>query len=75
VIKEYYKKGFPRSRVDEFYMAVDYDIYSDTFLNGSAPGYLYRFWSCLMAGVYGQSWKDWKRDFQPKTPVNIPINA
>ena len=56
-------------------MSVDYDIYSDAFLNGSAPGYLYRAWAKLMAWLYGQGWKGWKRDFQPKVSNNIPINS
>jgi hypothetical protein len=75
VIKEYYKKGFPRSRVDEFYLSVPYDHYSETFLNGSSPSYMYRAWAYLMVAMYGQSWRGWRREFQPKTSNNIQINA
>ncbi len=56
-------------------MSVDYDIYSDVFLNGSSSGYLYKAWACLMVWIYGQNWKGWKRDFQPKVSNNIQINT
>ena len=74
VIKEYYKKGFPKSRVDEFYTSAKYDPYSDIFLTGSSPCYMYRIWARAMALVYGESWKGWKREFLPKTS-NVPINT
>merc|ERR1719210_82236 len=60
-IKEYYKAGFPRSRVDDFYMAIQYDPYSDLFFDGSKPSYLYNCWAKLMMRYYGQYWKGFKR--------------
>ena len=74
VIKEYYKKGFPKSRVDEFYSSAKYDPYSDIFLTGSSPCYMYRIWARAMVLVYGESWKGWRREFLPKT-TNVPINT
>ena len=48
VIKEYYKKGFPKSRVDEFYSSGNYDHYDDIFFGGSAPSLMYKAWAKLM---------------------------
>ena len=48
VIKEYYKKGFPKSRIDEFYSSGEYDHYSDIFFDGSAPSLMYRAWAWAM---------------------------
>ena len=48
MIKEYYKKGFPKSRVDEFYSAGRYDFYSDIFFDGSSPSLMYKAWASVM---------------------------
>ena len=42
------QEGFPRSRVDDFYKAIQYDPYSDMFFDGSKPSYLYNCWANLM---------------------------
>ena len=47
-LKIYLQAGFPRSRVDDFYMAIQYDPYSDLFFDGSKPSYLYNSWAKLM---------------------------
>ena len=60
-IKTYYAKGFPRSRVDEFYKKVQYDPYSDLFYNGHQPSFLYNWWAKLMLKYYGHDWNGYKR--------------
>ena len=62
VVKEHYKYGFPKSRVDSFYRAVDYDIYSETFCAGSNPSYMYKLWSWVMIKRYGMQWAGYPRD-------------
>ena len=62
VVKEHYKYGFPKSRVDSFYRAVDYDIYSETFCTGFKPSWGYRIWSLVMMKRYGTQWAGHQRD-------------
>ena len=62
VVKEHYKYGFPKSRVDSFYRAVDYDIYSETFCAGFKPSFVYQLWSWLMMKRYGTKWAGYPRD-------------
>ena len=62
VVKEHYKYGFPKSRVDSFYRAVDYDVYSETFCTGFKPSWGYRIWSLVMMKRYGTQWAGHQRD-------------
>jgi hypothetical protein len=75
VIKEYYKKGFPKSRVDEFYTSGNCDPYSDIFLSQAAPSFLYRCFAAAMKNSYGEEWPGYPREFgRPVGPVG-PDNA
>lgn len=62
IIKDRYKLGFPRTRVDEFHMAVKYDTYSNLFCEGIRPSLLYRVWSWVMIKRYGEQWKGYRRE-------------
>merc|ERR1711863_142391 len=74
-IKEYYKEGFPRSRVDDFYKAIQFDPYSDIFFDGSKPSFLYNSWAKLMLRYYGQHWKGYKRHSNRNVQqINNPSN-
>ena len=44
----FFQEGFPRSRVDDFYKAIQFDPYSDLFFDGSKPSFLYNTWAKLM---------------------------
>lgn len=60
-IKEYYKVGFPCTRMDNFYRSVQYDPYSDIFIDGSSPSLLYNFWAWVMFSYYGKRWQGYQR--------------
>ncbi len=62
VVKEHYKVGFPKTRIDSFYRAVDYDIYSKTFCEGLKPSYVYRLWAWIMIKRHGALWPGYIRD-------------
>lgn len=62
VVKEHYKVGFPRSRIDSFYRAIDYDIYSKVFCKGYGASFMYRFWAWIMFKRYGSQWRGHDRD-------------
>lgn len=62
VVKEHYKMGFPRSRIDDFAKGVKYDPYSKMFCEGTSPSLLYRFWAWIMINRYGSQWKGYPRD-------------
>jgi len=61
-IKEFYKNGFPKTRVDLFYTAVNYDIYSDAFIDGHKPSSLYKFYAYIMLKIEGNEWQGYKRE-------------
>jgi len=71
-VKKYYREGFPLSRVDEFYKAVNYDPYSDSFFDGRKPSFLYKCWAKLMMKVYGNLWKGFKRHDQKSQQFENP---
>ena len=64
-VKDHYKNGFPQSKIDEFYQAAPYDIYSKEFCDGDniSPSLLYKFWSWVMMKWYGTEFKGYQRDF------------
>ena len=61
-VKEHYKVGFPKTRVDEFHKSVSYDIYSKVFCGDIPPSLLYKMWSWVMIKRYGPQWKGYERE-------------
>lgn len=70
VVKEHYKVGFPRSRIDSFYRAVDYNIYSKTFCQGYRPSLIFKIWACYMIKRYGPEWKGYERETKSQNSQN-----
>ena len=62
VVKEHYKVGFPKSRVDTFCRAIDYDIYSKTFCQGFSPSFVYNIWAWYKIKKYGSQWQGYERE-------------
>lgn len=60
-IKQFYIHGFPKSRLDEFYMSVTYEPFSTAFYDGSSPGILYVVWCQVMMALYGPQWQGYDR--------------
>ena len=71
-VKDHYKHGFPRSKIDDYYKAGSYDIYSKEFCDGDnvSPSLLYKLWSWGMMKWYGQDFKGYQRDFGDRTISN-----
>ena len=71
-VKDHYKNGFPKSKIDEFCQAVDYNIYSKEFCGDSiAPSLMYRLWSWGMMKWYGPQFEGYQRDFSQRPISNI----
>ena len=62
LVKEHYRVGFPRTRVDAFYLATDYDVYSKAFCQGTRPSLLYICWAWIMKKWFGPSWPGYTRE-------------
>lgn len=70
VVKENYKVGFPKSRIDQFYQSVQYDIYSKVFCGEIPPSLMYKLWSWIMIKRYGTQWQGYEREtFQRNNAV------
>lgn len=61
-VKEHYKIGFPRTRVDDFCKSVEYDVYSQVFSEGIRPSLLYKMYALVMMKRYGPMWKGYARE-------------
>ena len=71
LVKEHYKSGFPKSRLDDFYQCVEYDIYSKTFCGEDSPSLMYVFYSWIMIKRYGPHFQAYTRDTSSRTGPSI----
>lgn len=62
LVKEHYRVGFPKTRVDAFYLAQDYNIYSKEFCEGIRPSLLYIGWAWIMKKWFGPNWPGYARE-------------
>ena len=70
MVKEHYRVGFPKTRVDAFYLAIEYDIYSKEFCEGISPSILYLSWACVMKRWFGNQWKGYARETSIQTDTD-----